>query len=110
VSTVRVHAGVDQFKLWVTFLHNFFNLLPINLKLFILLYFGIVRYNYGVVEVLLCENNFSILVVLVFLHIIRFFLLVSLLVTFAVACWSRFFWEGFISDASNCVTFNLEFG
>jgi len=101
VTTMGVHAGVDELKLGEVSFDLFLHLLPVNLEFLAIFDLSSISQNDGVVEILLHEDCLAVFIPLIFL--LFFFLICSLQITFLFSQ-SNFIRQGFVASSSDFET------
>ncbi len=105
MAAMRVHPGVDELEFGELLLDHLLNLLPVNFKLLLRFDLGRVSHNDRVVEILLNQYNFAILIVLILLGLLHFVngLLVAFFGLLLLALRERF-----VASAAHGFSFELE--
>lgn len=93
--------------MWVCLLASFFNLFPVHLKLLACSNYGAVCDNNRIIKIFLHQNDLAILIELV-INLLRLFFLLCLLVSLSFRRGICFFWERFVTSASNRISLQLD--
>lgn len=93
--------------MWVCLFTSFFNLFPVHLKLLAVGNLGAVSHNDRIVEIFLYQDDLSILIELVF-NLLSLLFILCLLVSLSLRSGIGFFWESFVTSASNRISFQLD--